>query len=155
MLDIFYLLNLWNWVLAGFILLLLELVIPGVFLVWFGLAAVVTAAIAAIFGSVIPVLDTWQAQVAIFLVFSILFVVITRNIFRREQANDVPFLNRRTDEMIGHIAMLSEPIKDGQGHVRIGDSLWRITGPDTPKGTRVRLTNFVNGAFQTEIIDCD
>ena len=35
----------WHWLILGFILLIAEVVIPGVFLLWWGLAAIVVAGI--------------------------------------------------------------------------------------------------------------
>ena len=52
---------------------------------------------------------------------------------------DQPLLNRRGAQLIGRIATLAEPIKDGRGRIRIGDTLWRVSGPDLPAGTRVRV----------------
>src|SRR5262249_60004346 len=61
---------------------------------------------------------------------------------RRPQkaASDQPLLNRRSEQQIGKVATLTEPIKDGQGRVRIGDTIWRVTGPDLPAGAQVRVT---------------
>ena len=32
------------------------------------------------------------------------------------------------------------PIVDGVGTVRIGDTVWRVNGPDGPAGSRVKVT---------------
>ena len=34
---------------------------------------------------------------------------------------------------------LPDPIVNGRGSVKIGDSIWRVEGPELPKGTRVRV----------------
>ncbi|VEH67605.1 nodulation efficiency, NfeD family protein [Rodentibacter pneumotropicus] len=41
--------TLWHWVVLGFVLLIAEVVIPGVFLLWWGLAALVTALVQFLF----------------------------------------------------------------------------------------------------------
>ena len=41
--------------------------------------------------------------------------------------------------MIGRTATLTEPITEGRGRIRIGDTMWRVSGPDLPAGARVRV----------------
>ena len=50
-----------------------------------------------------------------------------------------PFLNRRTDALVGREFTLEKPIVDGVGTVRIDDTFWRVTGPDAPAGSRVKI----------------
>jgi membrane protein implicated in regulation of membrane protease activity len=50
-----------------------------------------------------------------------------------------PFLNRRTDALVGREFTLEKPIIDGFGTVRIDDTIWRVAGPDAPAGSRVRI----------------
>jgi membrane protein implicated in regulation of membrane protease activity len=35
---------------------------------------------------------------------------------------------------------LVEALRDGSGKVQVGDSVWKVRGPDAPVGTRVRVT---------------
>lgn len=140
-------LGLWNWVLLGLVLLIFELLLPGVFFIWFGLAALVTAFISALTGSFLFPFGSWHGQVVVFLVISVVLVVVGRSFFAHTPLSDNPFLNRRTDEMIGLNVILSEPIIDNHGHIRIDDTIWRVTGPDLPKGSKVYITGFANGAF--------
>jgi len=65
----------------------------------------------------------------------------------RQGNTDQPLLNRRSEQMIGRTATLTEPIRDGRGRVQLGDTLWRVSGPDLPAGTRVRVT----GAADTDL----
>jgi len=50
-------------------------------------------------------------------------------------------LNVRAQSMVGKAYVLVEPIVGGHGRVRVGDSTWGVTGPDTPVGTRVRVVS--------------
>jgi inner membrane protein len=59
-----------------------------------------------------------------------------------------PFLNKRTEALLGREFTLEKPIIDGNGTVRIGDTVWRVAGPDTPAGTRVKVVQ-VDGANLT------
>ena len=125
----------WSWIIAGAILLALELAVPGAFMMWLGLAAVLVGLI----GFVID--WSWQAQGVAFAVFALASVPLWRR-FARTVEHDVqaPFLNRRTEAMIGRTFTLDTPIVDGIGTVRVGDTVWRVSGPDGPAGSRVKVT---------------
>ena len=53
--------------------------------------------------------------------------------------NPNPFLNRRSEALVGRVCTLEKPIVDGEGVVRVDDTVWRVTGPDMPAGTHVRI----------------
>lgn len=152
MVDLLTSLGAWNWGILGIILLMLELVFPGVFLVWFGVGALLTASIALLFSGS-QLIATWELQTVLFLIFSVILVLLGRNFFRRDRETDEPLLNRRTDQIIGRVVILDEPVVDGNGHVRIDDTIWRAKGSDLPSGTRVRLVSFDGGAFSIEKVD--
>lgn len=126
----------WGWLVAGGVLMILELAVPGTFLMWFGLAAAATGLISLAFDL------SWQVQTIIFAALSVVAVMGGRDLMRRfgtvEDAGQ--FLNRRADAMIGRTFTLNEPIVDGVGRVRIDDSVWRVLGPDAPVGTRVTVS---------------
>ena len=58
---------------------------------------------------------------------------------RWRQPGDSPFLNRRAEGYVGRIFTLDKPIVGGVGAVRIDDTVWRVTGPDCPAGSRVKV----------------
>lgn len=149
MFDLLMTLGAWNWVVLGFILLLLELVFPGVFFVWFGLGALLTALVSLLFYN-LPWIAFWEVEVVFFLIFSVIMVLIGRNFFRRDRETDEPLLNRRTDQIIGKTVVLDEPVRDGKGRIRFDDTIWRIKGPDLPEGTEVKVVAFENGVFTIE-----
>lgn len=133
----FYELGLWNWMVLGLVLLVLELVLPGVFLLWIGIAALLTGALT------LQLWDaafwTWHVQVLVFLALSMASVIIGRRIVNQRDESDQPLLNRRADQLVGRTATLTEPISNGYGRMQIGDTVWRIAGPDAPAGTKVRV----------------
>ncbi len=149
MFDLLMTLGAWNWVVLGFVLLLLELIFPGVFFVWFGLGALLTALVSLLFYH-LPWVASWEVEVIFFLIFSIIMVLIGRNFFRRDRETDEPLLNRRTDQIIGKRVVLEEPVRDGKGRIRVDDTIWRIKGPDLPEGTEVKVVAFDNGVFTIE-----
>jgi inner membrane protein len=139
MTGMFSSLGTWNWLIFGFILMALELLAPGVFLFWLGLAALLVGLLS--FGVHPP----WQAQILMFAVFAAAAVPLWRRLARRGPSDASPFLNRRADALVGRVFTLEKPIIDGWGTVRIDDTVWRIAGPDTPAGSQVRVVQ-VDGA---------
>ena len=73
--------------------------------------------------------------------FAAAAVPVWRRLARGNSAASVsnPFLNRRTDALVGRVFTLEKPIIDGFGTVRIDDTIWRVAGPDAPAGSRVRI----------------
>jgi len=144
MTEMFVTLGTWNWLIFGFILMALELAAPGVFLFWFGLAALLVGLVS------FAVHPPWQAQLLMFAVFALAAVPVWRRLAlrnnRASQSN--PFLNRRTAALVGREFTLEKPIIDGAGTVRIDDTIWRVAGPDTPAGSRVKVVR-VDGANLT------
>lgn len=129
----------WTWIIAGLILLGLELLAPGVFLIWFGVAALIT-------GSIAFLTDwSWQTDLIVFVVLAVVAVFIGRRYFNRPGESEQPLLNQRAARHIGTVHVLADPIVEGQGRIRIDDTMWRISGPDLPSGSRVKVTG-VDGA---------
>jgi len=129
----------WNWMVLGFVLLTLEIVAPGFFLLWVGIGALVTGALSLMLWD--AGFWVWQVQVLVFLFLALASAVAGKRIMRgREGESDQPLLNQRGAQLIGRTATLSEPIVNGRGRVRLGDTLWRVSGPDLPVGATVRVT---------------
>ncbi|BBD39425.1 membrane protein [Aminobacter sp. Y103A] len=136
----------WNWMLLGFILLCLEIFAPGVFLLWIGIAALIVGSASLLLWD--AAFWTWQVQVLIFLVLSLASAYVGKKLVRdREQASDQPLLNNRGAQMIGRTATLAEPIREGRGRIKLGDTTWRVSGPDLPVGAQVRVI----GAADTDL----
>ena len=144
MAEMFVTLGTWNWLVLGIILMALELVAPGVFLFWLGLAALLVGLLSFV------IHPSWQAQILMFAVFAAVAVPLWRHVARSNSAvsKSNPFLNKRADALIGRVFTLEKPIIDGSGTVRIDDTVWRVAGPDTPAGNRVKIVQ-ADGASLT------
>jgi inner membrane protein len=79
-------------------------------------------------------------QLVAFAVLSIASLLAWRK-FRRsnDEASDQPFLNRRVEALVGRVFTLEKPIVQGIGAVRVDDTVWRVSGPDCPAGTQVKV----------------
>jgi membrane protein implicated in regulation of membrane protease activity len=107
-------------------------------MLWIGLAALIVGAVS------LMIWDagfwTWEMQVVAFLALALISAFAGKKIMgKRGDATDQPLLNRRGDQLVGRTATLTEPITNGRGRVKIGDTMWRVSGPDLPTGTTVRV----------------
>lgn len=141
-------LGLWTWWIIGFVLVAIEIVAPGTFVLWFGLAAFVVGAFNFIFG-IDSAIFVWQAQIILFAVLAIGFAILGRRLASKRGPDDTdkPNLNERSASLIGTVAVLTEAISEGSGRAKIGDSTWRVVGPDLAKGERVKVTSVEGGTL--------
>jgi len=135
----------WNWFILAALLLLIEILAPGMFMLWLGLSAILVGIISG------AVVWSWQAQLIAFAVFAIAAVPAWRHFARKvEKPADSPFLNRRAEGYVGREFTLDKPIVGGVGTIRIDDTVWRVTGPDAPAGSRVRIARAEGAALMVE-----
>lgn len=125
----------WWWLIAALVLGIAEMVIPGVFLIWLGLAALVTGLLTLLLG--LPM----AAQFLVFALAAVASVYAGRRWFQLNpiESSD-PLLNERTARLIGRTVVVATAIENGVGRVSVGDTIWNCSGPDAPAGARVRIT---------------
>src|SRR6202161_4217839 len=144
MAEMFSTLGTWNWLIFGLILIALELLAPGVFLFWLGLAALLVGLLS------FAIHPSWELQILLFAAFAAAAVPLWRRVARHHGAvsKSNPFLNKRADALVGRVFTLEKPIVDGSGTVRIDDTIWRVAGLDAPAGSGVRIVQ-ADGASLT------
>ncbi len=136
----------WHWWLLGLVLVVVEMVAPGFFLLWIGLAAGVTGLILFI----APGLG-WEVQFVLFGVLALASVTGARYYARRNPiGTDDATLNRRGSQYIGHTFNLDEAIVNGVGKLKVGDGWWRAQGPDLPAGERVKVVGVDGNMLKVE-----
>ena len=130
----------WHWWALAVVLIILEVISPAIFFLWMGIAAGVVGLLVLI----VPGM-AWELQVVLFSAFSVASVVLGRRYLSKHPIeSDQPQLNRRGEHYIGRTFTLEEPIVNGQGKIKVDDSIWKITGEDCPAGTKVEV-NGVDG----------
>lgn len=145
MIELIVGLGAWAWIIAGAILFAFELAMPGAFMMWLGLAALLVGAISFF------VDWPWQAQGIAFAVFSAASVPLWRMLAPKAEKAEPPVLNRRGDALIGRVFTLQEPIVNGAGTVPVDDTIWRITSvADAPAGSRVRVVSSQGASLTVE-----
>ena len=142
----------WIWIVAALLILGVEIMLPSSFLLWPGLAALIVGSITLILGIDNPIWP-WQAQVLIFLVLSPLIAYFGRQYLRSRNLDESEEegLNERGGQLIGKIAVLSDPIINGTGRVKIGDTTWRVTGDEADIGTKVRVVAADGATLMVEV----
>lgn len=146
MADLLAKLGNWNWLIVGIVLMGIETFAPGVFMLWLGLAALIVGLVS--FG----VAWSWQAQIIMFAALSIAMVPLWRYYSGRNASpTDKPFLNKRAEGLIGRVFTLEKPIVDGVGTVRIDDTIWRVSGPEAPSGSRVKIMSADGASLRVEL----
>ncbi len=135
----------WNWYLAGVVLLILEIVMPGMWVMWIGMGALVAGLASHIAGG-LPIPVQW----IIFAVVSIISMFLGRRWFKARTENSKHTLNNRMAGNIGRTVRLEEPIEHGRGKIRIDDTIWTVTGPPCQAGSMVRVVGVENGYFKVE-----
>lgn len=135
----------WSWMVFGLVLLGLELLLPGALLIWFGVAALIVGAATLVLTVSWPI--QWLSFAALSLIAIFIWVKTGRS---RLQRSEKPLLNQRTEQMIGQTGVLSEPIVSGFGRVHIGDTIWRVSGPDLPGGSVVKVIGAEGNILKVE-----
>ncbi len=125
----------WAWLILAALLVILDIAAPGLFLLWFGVAAAGTGL--AVFTISIP----WPWQIALFSALSLVALNAGRMLFGPTiMGADQPLLNQRGAQLIGQIFALEQPILAGRGKVKAGDVIWNVAGPDLDAGALVIVT---------------
>jgi membrane protein implicated in regulation of membrane protease activity len=134
--DFFPFVGVWFWWIAAGILLFMELLAPGVFLMWLAFAA-------ASVGTVDYFIDlSWQLELLAFAAFALVYVYLARPWYSKSklQNSDQPNLNQRIYAFVGKSFVLAEPIVNGQGKLDIEGTRWDVLGPNLAKGATVKVT---------------
>ena len=124
------------WILA-LILIAIEVVLPGYFMLWIGIGAAAT-------GIVVVVLPgmSMLAQAITFALFAFASCVVYWYALRPRLQHGEPGdgrLNRRAAQLIGQRYVLVEAIVNGRGKARVGDGQWLVSGPDLPLGATIEV----------------
>lgn len=125
----------WLWLSLGGILLAAEMLGASGYLLWSGVAALLVSLLVWL----VPLPWEWQG-----FSFALLTVLSALGWYRwlkaRERTQPTSTLNQRGIQLIGRELTLDEALVNGFGHVRIGDSGWRVqAAEDFPAGTPVTV----------------
>ena len=139
----------WYWWVIGFILLVLEILTPGYFFMWMAASGFLTGAIVLL----IPA-TSMNMQVLIFSVLSVVAIIVWKFYGKRHPTeSDQPLLNKRGVQYIGRVFNLYQPIKNGEGKIKVDDSIWKVHGEDCDINSRVKVIAIRGTVFDVEKVD--
>ena len=125
----------WLWLIGGVLLLILEVIAPGFFLVFLGAAAMATGLFTVLFGL------GAAAQLALFALYAVIAMLVGRRFYANRTADSTDrLLNDRVGRLVGKMVTVVAAVDDHDGRVRVGDSEWSARGGPAAAGERVRVT---------------
>jgi inner membrane protein len=124
----------WWWLIAAALLAILEIFLPGIFLVWIASAAAITGVVLVFFPLSFPL------QAVLFAILAFAAVFAGRAYYARNPVpTSDPNLNERAARLIGRTVTVESAIENGRGRVNVGDGVWNARGPDAPAGASVTI----------------
>lgn len=125
----------WLWLIAAAALGIAELVVPGVYLIWIGLAALITGVATLL----LPLPVAIQFLVFALTAFGAVYAG-RRYLSKHPIVSADPKLNDRGARLIGAIVTAIEPVDSAHGRVKVGDGVWSARGAMAAVGDRLRVT---------------
>lgn len=135
----------WIWLIGGVLLLILEVIAPGFFLVFLGAAAMATGLFTVLFdlGA--------AAQLALFALYAVIAMLVGRRFYaNRSHDSTDPLLNDRVGRLVGKMVTVVVAVDDHEGRVRVGDSEWSARGGPAAVGERVRIVGVEGNCLKVE-----
>ncbi|MBT5072880.1 MAG: NfeD family protein [Kordiimonadaceae bacterium] len=128
--------NHWFWFVLTLVLLGLEMMVPGVIFMWLAIASVIVGGLVMIGADI-----GWEVQFIIFSVLGIISVYAGRTYLRKNPIiSEDENLNDRGARYVGNKYTLERELVNGEGKVRVGDSLWLVRGDfEGEVGTTVKV----------------
>lgn len=127
----------WHWLILGFALLIAEIILPGIFLLWWGIAAIIIAGLMAL----VPTLSLTTLGIA----YAVLAFILSLIWWRYQHGKDEKdqqhsSLNKRDHAMLGMKGSVQEINPNGIGRGYFGDTTWRIQGEELSVGDTILVT---------------
>lgn len=111
----------WHWLTLAIVLLILEVLGTGGFLLGIAVAAFGMSGVVAL-----DLFPEWQHQLLVFSLLAVVFTLLYWKVFRGfNDKSSEPLLNDRAAQLIGRRLILEDALVGGQGRIRVGDTLWK------------------------------
>lgn len=126
----------WHWLILGLGLLIGEVFVSGVFLLWWGLAAIVISGVMALCPDL--------SLTVLVIIYAILAVILSFVWWKYQHSKDLKdqaytSLNQRGHAMLGSIGTVQEMSENGIGRGHFGDTTWRIQGKNLQVGEPIEV----------------
>jgi membrane protein implicated in regulation of membrane protease activity len=134
----------WLWLIGGVLLLILEVLAPGFFLMFLGAAAIATGVFTKLLGlGIVP-------QLALFALYTLIAVLGGRRFYANRTPSADPLLNDRVGRLVGKVVTVVAAVDEHSGRVRVGDGDWSARGGPAAVGERVKITGVDGNCLTVE-----
>jgi membrane protein implicated in regulation of membrane protease activity len=128
----------WHWFALGAVLLIVEILTPTFFFIWFGIAAVLVGVLhLAVPGT------SWQTSLTVFGALSIVSTVVWHAAYKKNGGPSPDSdLNQRARRYLGRRAVVAEAFRNGRGSILLDDTRWQALsegGGDLDPGAAVEI----------------
>jgi membrane protein implicated in regulation of membrane protease activity len=136
----------WYWWAFALVCLVLEILTPGFFFMWLAASGLITGTLVFF----VPALSL-NAQIFIFSVLAIAAVILWRFYGKKiTPESDQPLLNQRGAQYVGRVFNLYEAIENGQGKIKVDDSIWKVHGEDCDIHSKVKVVGVRGTVFDVK-----
>ena len=137
----------WIWAIGGLLLLIAEMVAPGFFLIFIGVAAIATGVFTMMF-------DLGLApQLILFVIYTAVAVMVGKRWYAQPNEGDQDHsLNDPARRIVGRVATAVEAVDAHGGRVRLGDGEWSARGGPAAVGDKVTVTAVDGNCLTVEAV---
>lgn len=137
------------WLIGGLALMVLEVILPGIYLFWVGLGALVVGVCVQFF----PALEPTE-QLLIFVVAMLGSVVLGIRLQSRHRAGQASTLNRGLANYVGRTVVAETDFHASHGRVRVDDTTYAAHSDDTIRqGDVLTVWAVSDGRFEVRLND--
>ena len=137
----------WIWAIGGLLLLIAEMLAPGFFLIFIGVAAIATGIFTMLFGLGLA------PQLILFVIYTAVAVMIGKRWYAQPHEGDQEHsLNDPARRIVGRVATVVEAVDAHSGRVRLGDSEWSARGGPAAIGDKVTITAVDGNCLSVEAV---
>jgi len=139
----------WHWWVLALVFLVIEMLVSGFFFLWMAAAGLVTG----LFVWAAPSTGT-ETQVLLFSVLSIVAIIAWKFfVGKKIIKSDHPLLNKRGAQYVGRVFDLYEAIENGQGKIKVDDSIWKVHGEDCDINSKVKVIAIRGTVFDVQRVE--
>ncbi|MDP2904244.1 MAG: NfeD family protein [Methylovulum sp.] len=139
----------WYWWVLALVFLVIEMLVSGFFFLWMAAAGLVTGCLVWVMPS-----TGLETQALLFSVLSIAAIIAWQFLVKKTVTkSDHPLLNKRGAQYVGRVFDLYEAIENGQGKIKVDDSIWKVHGDDCDITTKVKIIAVHGTVFDVQRVE--
>jgi membrane protein implicated in regulation of membrane protease activity len=139
----------WYWWVLALIFLVIEILAPGFFFLWMAASGFLTGILVWFLPTV-----SLNGQFFVFSALSIIAILVWKTYFKKYAVKtDQPLLNKRGAQYIGRVFNLYQAIENGQGKIKVDDTIWKVHGEDCGIDHRVKVVAIRGTVFDVVKVD--